>query len=136
MEVNTVSESFIAWLETTSLDATFGTNLYLGQVPDDAPDTCFWVITSGGNPISKNRTGEKVKQYFISVYYRSTSTKAVERKLFELEELLNCANCVELENFETLEIEASQFPTDTDFDNEERRVGFVQANIKIYKKEC
>ena len=47
MEVYTVSESFIAWLENTGIGATFGTNLYLGQVPDNAPDTCFWTITSG-----------------------------------------------------------------------------------------
>lgn len=135
MEVDTVSESFIQYLEGQGI-ATFGTDLYLGQVPDDAADTCYWVITSGGTPIQKLRSGEKVKQYFISIYYRSTKTKDVEKKLFELEELLNCTNCVELEGFEVLEVEANQFPTDVDFDNEERRVGFIQANIKTYKKEC
>jgi hypothetical protein len=135
MDVETVSEAFVAWLVGKGI-GTFGTDLFLSQVPDDAPDEAYWVITAGGSPISKNRTGEKIKQYFISTYYRSTKGQDVEKNLFRLEELLNCASCVNLEGFEIVEIEATQFPSDVDLDNEERRVGFLQANIKIYKKEC
>lgn len=130
----TVSESFIAWLESQNV-ATFKVDLYLSQVPDDAPDDCYWVITSGGSPIQKLRTGEKVKQYFVSVYYRSTKAKHIEKNMFKLEELLNKPNCLQLEGFETIEVEADQFPSDIDFDSEDRRVGLLQANIKIYKKE-
>lgn len=134
MDIDTVSEAFIEYLETNSI-ATFGTDLYLGQVPDDAPDNCWWILTSGGSPIQTLRSGEKVKQYFISVYHRSTQTKDVEKKLFALEELLNTPNCLELTGFEVIEVEATQFPSDVDLDNEERRVGFLQANIKTYKRE-
>lgn len=131
----TVSESFIQWLEDENI-GTFNTDLYLSQVPDTAPDACYWVLTSGGGAIQKLQTGEKVKQYFMSVYYRSNKAKDVERNLFKLEELLNCNDCINLEGFEVVEVEATQFPSDTDIDNEERRVGLLQANIKIYKKEC
>lgn len=130
----TVSESFIAWLESKSI-AIFGTNLYLNQVPDEAPDRCFWVLTSGGTPIQKLQSGEKVKQYFCSVYMRSMSGKEIERELFKLEQLVNKSGCLQLQGFETIEVEANQFPSDADFDNEERRIGMLQANIKIYKKE-
>lgn len=131
----TVSESFINYLEAQGY-GTWGTSLFLGKVPQDAPDTCYWVITSGGDPIQKLRSGETVKQYFVAVNFRSTKSKDVERNLFKLEELLNCESCVDLQGFEVLEIEASGFPVDTDLDNEERDTGFVQANIKTYKKEC
>lgn len=130
----TVSESFIKFLEDQSI-ATFGVDLFLSQVPDDAPDTCYWILTSGGATIQKLKTGEKVKQYFTSINYRSDKAKNIERDLFNLEELLNCAECVQLEGFEVIEIEATQFPSDEDLDNEDRRVGLLQANIKI-KKEC
>lgn len=130
----TVSESFIAWLESKNI-AVFGTNLYLNQVPDEALDRCFWVLTSGGTPIQKLQSGEKVKQYFCSVYMRSMSGKEIERELFKLEQLVNKSGCLQLQGFETIEVEANQFPSDADFDNEERRIGMLQANIKIYKKE-
>lgn len=135
MEVQTVTEAFVSWLQTENI-ATLNEDLYISQVPDTAPDTTYWIVTAGGSPISKLGTGEQIKQYFLSVYYRSLSSRDVGRKLFRLEELLNCASCVELPNYEVYEISAQQFPTDTDVDNEERRVGFLQANIKIYKKEC
>lgn len=128
----TVSESFIKWLEDENI-GTFGTDIYLSQVPLDAPNTCYWVLTNGGSPISKNRTGEKIKQYFVSVYYRSTKSKDVERNLFTLEGLINAPGCLQLEGFEVIEIESSQFPSDTDIDNEQLRVGLLQATIQIYK---
>jgi hypothetical protein len=131
----TISESFIKFLEEEGI-ATFNTDLYLSQVPDDAPDATYWVLTSGGNTIQKLRTGEKVKQYFVSTFYRSTKAKDVERNLFRLEELLNCLTCVQFEGFEVLEVEATQFPSDTDLDNEDRRVGLLQTNIRVYKRNC
>lgn len=134
MEVQTITEAFAEFLQNSSV-ATFGTNLFISQVPNNAPDECYWLITSGGSPIQKLKSGEKVKQYFVSVYFRSTSTKDVERKLFELEETLNTPGCLTLTGFEVIEVEATQFPSDTDLDDEERRVGFLQANIKTYKKE-
>jgi len=130
----TVSESFVAWLETQNI-GVFNTDLYLNQVPDEAPDRCFWVLTSGGAPLQKNRTGEKIQQYFCSVYFRSNKGKEVEKELFKLEQLLNQSGCLQLDGFETIEVEANQYPSDTDFDSEDRRVGMLQANIKIYKKE-
>lgn len=128
----TVSESFIKWLEDNSV-AAFGIDLYLSQVPLEAPDKCYWVLTNGGSPISNNGTGEKVKQYFVSVYLRSNKAKDVERDLFALENLINAPGCLQLEGFEVIEIEATTYPTDVDLDNEQLRVGMLQVNIQVYK---
>lgn len=130
----TVSESFIAWLESQGI-AEFNSDLYLSQVPNEAPDRCYWIITNGGSPIQKLRTGEKIKQYFVSIYMRSTKAEDIEKTMFSLEQLLNKPQCLQLQGFETIEVEAHQFASDVDFDNEERRIGMLQANIKIYKKE-
>lgn len=129
----TVSEAYVKWLEDQNI-ATFNVDLFLNQVNDKAPDTCYWVKTSGGNTVRVLATGEKVKQYAIETDYRSMSGKEVERKLFALEELLNTPGCFELEGFEVYNISASQYPNDADLDNEDRRQGFVLANIQIYKK--
>ncbi len=133
--IETVSEAFVEYLEGQNY-GTFGTDLFISQVPSNAPDSTLWVITSGGSPIQRLATGEMLKQYFISVFYRSNSAQDVEKKMFALEELLNCTQCVELTGFEVQDITAQNFGSDEDIDNEERRVGMLQANIKIYKKEC
>lgn len=133
--IETVTEAFVEFLETEGY-GVFNADLFLGQVPLSAPDEAFWVISSGGNPIQKLATGEMLKQYFISVYYRSRSKEDVEKKMFALEELLNCAPCVQLTGFEVHEITAQNFGSDEDLDDARRRVGMLQANIKIYKKEC
>lgn len=129
----TVSEAFIEWLENQGV-AQFGVDLYSPQVPNEAPDATYWLTTSGGNVVRVLATGEKVKAYNLSLYYRSQSGKDIERKLFRLETLLNSPGCVSLTGFEVYEISASQFPTDDDLDQEDRRVGFIQVNIQIYKK--
>lgn len=131
-DVETVTEAFVAFLENQGI-GTFGTDIYLHQVPDDAPDACYWILTAGGSPVRVLSTGEKVKQYFVTVNYRSMSEKDVDRNLFRLEELLNCAGCVDLEGFEVYQISAQQFPTDSDADLVERRTAFLQANVQVYK---
>lgn len=135
MEVQTVSEAFVEWLQDNGY-GVFGQNLFLGQVPQDAPDAVFWVITSGGSPIQKLPSGGAVKQYFISLYYRDDREVNIERTLFAIEELLNCSSCINLTGLQVYDVQSSQFPTDQDIDKEERRIGFLQANIKIYKNGC
>ncbi len=132
MDIETVSEAFLEYLDSLDV-AKIGVDLFLNRVDADAPDNCWWVITSGGSPIQKLSTGEKVKQYFISIYHRNLNGKSLERNLFRLEELLNSRGCVELTGFEVVEIEAQSFASDEDLTSEERRIGFLQANVKVYK---
>lgn len=133
----TLTESFVEFLETQGIP-TSGQDLYIGKVPNSlkTKDPVYWIITSGGIPIQTLSTGEKIKQYTIYIYYRSRSGRDVEQKLFDLEELLNCSRCVDLNGFETVGIEVTQFPIDQDLDSEDRKVGLIQINIKTYKKEC
>ena len=130
----TVTEAFIQWLEQEGI-GTFGTDIYSPQIPEDAPDAAYWLQTAGGGVVLTLATGEKVKQYFVTINYRSRKGKEVERKLFDLENLINKPQCLKLTGFEVYEVSATQFPVDNDLDDEDRRIGFVQANIQIYKKD-
>lgn len=130
----TVTEAFIQWLEQEDI-GTFGTDIYSPQIPEDAPDAAYWLQTAGGGVVLTLATGEKVKQYFVTINYRSRKGKEVERKLFDLENLINKPQCLKLTGFEVYEVSATQFPVDNDLDDEDRRIGFVQANIQIYKKD-
>jgi len=137
IDTSTITGSFAQFLVDQGI-ATFGQDLYTSKVPNSLNTTTklYWLVTSGGSPLIKLRTGEIVKLYTIRIYYRSDSAKDVEKKLFQLEELLNCSRCVELTNFEVVEVDVTQFPSDEDIDSEEREVGMLQVNIKTYKKEC
>ena len=119
-----------------SLDfGTYGTDLYIGVVPQDGPNACWWVIGAGGNPLNKNQTSELTKEYLINVYYRDTDPEQVYESIHNFEIEMNKQTCRDIMGYDTIEIEALAFPTDQDIDNQERTVGLVQVKLKTYYKE-
>ena len=83
--------------------------------------------------ISTNKTGEAIKAYNFLIYFRSNEAKTVDETLSALEEMLNCSSCVELDGFELVSINATQFPADQDLDSENRMVGMIQVQLSVYK---
>lgn len=134
MDTQTVGEAFRDFLVDKGF-GTFNVDLYLGEIPDDAPDDAWLILVSGGNPDTVTLDGSMMKLYTFSVYRRSTSGKDIERKLFSLEEMLNCESCVNLTGFETIYSRAIQFAQDLDLENENRRIGLIQAQVKLFKQK-
>jgi len=129
-------ESFATYL-TTVTGTTLGQTLFIGQAPssDKVADSIYWVVENGGGILSKNATGESMKNYQIDVFYRSRDYEAVKDAMYTLEETLNCDGCTQLSGYDTIELEAMTFPIDNDIDSEDRKIGLLQANITTYK-EC
>lgn len=130
----TLAQAFVKFLENQGC-GVFGQNIYLYRVPNSkkTETEIYWIIPSGGTPVSRNRTGETIKAYQMLVYFRSNSAKTVDETLNHLEEILNCSACVELPDFELVDIQATQFPTDQDLDSENRMVGMIQVQLQVYK---
>ncbi len=133
MDTQTVGEAFVKFLQDKGY-GTGGTDLYLGEIPQDAPDKVWLVIVSGGNPDLVTADGSMVKVYTFNVYRRSLAGKEIERDLFALEEALNCTTCVNLDGFETIYSRATQFAQDNDLENEQRRIGLIQAQVRLFKQ--
>lgn len=133
IDTQTVGEAFIKFLEG-KVNAIFGENLYLGELPINAPDEAWLVVVSGGNPELVTADGGMMKIYTFSIYRRSLAGKEIERKLFALEEALNCTTCVNLDGFETIYSRATQFAQDIDLTNENRRIGLLQAQVRLFKE--
>jgi len=133
MDTQTVGEAFVKFLEDNGF-GTFGQDLYYGELPQDAPDNSWLVIVSGGNPDLVTADGSMIKVYTFNVYRRSLAGKEMERDLFSLEETLNCTRCVNLEGFETIYSRATQFAQDIDLENEQRRIGLIQAQVRLFKQ--
>ena len=133
IDTQTVGEAFIKFLEDKGI-ATFGQDLFLGQLPLDAPDEAWLVVVAGGNPELVTADGGMIKVYTFNVYRRSLAGKEIERELFSLEEDLNCSTCVNLEGFETIYSRATNFAQDLDLENENRRIGLLQAQVRLFKE--
>ena len=122
---------FVEYMENQSL-GTFGTDIFIGGVPQRAPSTCWWVVSGGGTPIIKNKTNEKIKSYIVDIFYRNTDGEAVYDALQSFEEQINSDPCPELTNYEVVEFEATLFAADQDLDAQDRTVGLLQATITIH----
>lgn len=133
IDTQTVGEAFVKFLEGKNI-GTFGQDLFLGQMPLTAPDEAWLVVVSGGAPDLVTADGGMIKVYTFNIYRRSLAGKEIERTLFSLEEDLNCSTCVNLEGFETIYSRATQFAQDIDLDNENRRIGLLQAQVRLFKE--
>jgi len=130
-----IAKDFADYLITQGFGSAFGTDVFVGGVPANAPNNAWWVVSAGGSPETRNHTGEVRKNYTLNVFYRSSDEESVYNEMQELEIELNKSNCLELTNFDTIEIQATIFPADQDIDSEERTVGTVQVQISTYYKE-
>lgn len=128
----TIQRSLAQWMEDNGF-GVFGTNLFIGSVPLNAPVASWWIIGGGGSPVLKNDTGEKMKAYVFSVLYRNTDSEDVDTKLQALEELVNGKTCHSLDDYDTIELEATGFQTDQDIDSEDRTLGAVEITITVYQ---
>lgn len=127
-----ISKSFTEYM--VSLDmGIFGNNIFIGNIPVEAPDKAWWINSSGGTTSSKNSTGERLKNYILNIFYRNTDAEDVYEKMQSFEEEINAKQCIQLNGYDTVEMEASVFPTDQDIDNEDRVVGLLQVKISTYQ---
>lgn len=133
MDIRTVGEAFIKFLEDKGI-GTFGVNLFLGELDKSAPDNSWLIVVGGGNPEMVTMDGSMIKLYTFNIYHRSLVGKEIERELFSLEEDLNCTSCVNLEGFETIYSRATNFAQDIDLENENRRIGLLQAQVRLFKQ--
>lgn len=131
MTPTTVSESFISWMEDNGY-GTFGTDIFLNEIPDDAIDNAYWVVTAGGSVTRSLITAQNIKQYSVQVFYRNVSSEEVEHKLFALETQVNIPNCLNIGDFDVYTMQSTMY-TNSDRDAENRRQGSLVVAIQIYK---
>lgn len=128
-----ITEAFIPYLETVT-GSIFGQGLHIGGIPISAPEAGWWVVSSGGSPESDNQTGEKIKNYTLDIFYRSSDEKEVYDNLQSLEETINSDGCTQLNGYNVIDMTATLFNVDQDIDNEDRKVGLIQVNLRTYKE--
>lgn len=126
-----ITEAFIDYLEYLSV-GTFGTDLFIGGIQQDAPDDCWWVILDGGTLTSQNMTGETFKEYSLRIFYRSKDAEQVYNQIHSLEVSLSSTQCLQLETFGNVETTLVGFPKDEDIDVEGRTTASLLLRIRTY----
>jgi hypothetical protein len=126
----TVSESLVKWMEDNGY-GVFGTDIFLNQVPNNAPDNTFWVVSAGGSVTKSMITQESIQQFSTQIFYRNTAGAEVEHMLFNLNQQINNTNCLTIDNFYIYQIEATM-PQNNDRDAENRRLASLVIATKIY----
>lgn len=131
----TITQSFANFLVSKGY-GILGQNIYLYHVPNSkkTETNLLWIIPSGGYPAQVNKTGELIKTYQILVFYRNNSSRKVDEVMNDLEKLLNCGKCVELEGFTLIDIRANQLPADQDLNAENMMVGMINCQLEVYDK--
>lgn len=127
----TLKRAFIEYMESKGF-GTFGVDLFLNGAPLDSPNNCWWVLAAGGSHVSENKTGEKIKNYTLSVFHRSLDAEELDQEMHAFEEELNTQQCDQLTGFETIDISVTTFPSDQDIDNENRTISLAQVTVQTY----
>lgn len=129
-----LAKDFAQYLEDNGF-GTVGVDLYVGNVPlgTDYPDDVMWVTLNGGFVSRRNTTGESIKEQNVGVYYRSFNYQQVYDTIQSIEETINSDGCSQLDNFTVLDMVVTTFPIDQDMDNEDRKVGYLEVSLTLYK---
>lgn len=129
-------EVFANYLQDTLGLGTIGEDLLLSNAPSSnrKKDRLWWLVASGGEKETTMVTGGSMKNYRIDIFHRDLDYKAVYNAMQALEIELNCSDCVQLEGYEVIRLEAVNLPIDNDIDDERRKVGLLQVNIRVYKE--
>lgn len=130
MSPTTTSEIFIDWMNKNGL-GVFGSDIFLNQIPKEANDSAYWIVTSGGDVTQKLVTGESVQLFNVAVNYRSRSGDDVEKRLHAVSRVINNRATFELSGVEIFSAEASM-PEDNDIDAENRKQGSFVVRLEIY----
>ena len=133
MTPTTVARAFRQWMGANGFGTLTGpeANVYINNVPDDAPDNSWWIVTGGGDVNELLVTKESIQQFVVQVFYRDKSGEVVEHDLFALNQRVNKRGWKELEGFDLYSIQADM-PEDNDKDVENRPQGTLSVAIQIY----
>lgn len=129
----TVAQALAQFLQDNGF-GTVGTNLFINSVPLEAPKASWWIVGGGGNSTIRAQTGEKVKAYIYTIFYRNTDASDVDSQLQNLEEFFNSKACKSLgDDYQTIDMESTGFQVTADLDLEDRSLGSIEVTITVYQ---
>lgn len=129
----TVARSLAQWMEDNGF-GVFNTDLFIGTLPKEKNIIAgWWIVGGGGAPVIRADTGEKAKAYVFAVFYRNIDSEDVDTRLQALEEAANSKDCHSIEDYDTIDMEATGFQSDQDLDGEDRTIGTVEITITVYQ---
>lgn len=120
------------WFEANGY-ATVGTDFFIDQLPNEAPDNTFWLINGGGSALSFNATKERTDSYTLTLLYRNKSPKNVIETLERIADDWNTTRHIDLDPLD-VRWSTSSLPDDQGRDANGRSQGSITLNLIIYRR--
>lgn len=126
-----IVRSFATYLEDQGY-GTFGTDIFIGGFPVEAPDNSLSLQAASGNIEKKNVTNEHMDVVHIDILCRNIDEEQLYETLESIKTTINDDGCTQLDGYDTIDMECIIFPTDRDLEEEDRSLGLIQASIRVY----
>lgn len=126
-----ITKAFATFLQNDLNLGTLLVNIFVGGFPSNAPFRAFKIVSGGGSPEVSHITGEKRKNYVITLTMRGDQ-EDVYNTLQQLEEDINSSGCTEMSGYDIIYLQATLFPTDDDLDAENRSLGTMTVEITTH----
>lgn len=127
-----IPELIAQWLQENGY-ATRGVDLFIDQLPNEAPDNTFWLINGGGQPESFNATKERTDTYILTLFYRNKTPKLVIETLEAIANDWNTTRHIELDSLD-VRWSTSSLPDDQGRDANNRAQGTLTLTLTIYRR--
>ena len=122
----------IATLLESNGFGTFGIDIFIGGADYGTPDKCLWITLAGGANAIEPITGEKLKDYIVTIYARGVGTESVYETIESIEAFFNSKDCIEISGYTLIDISTLSFPVDSDLDSEDRKIGTLEVRVSIH----
>lgn len=129
----TINQAIIKFLESSGC-GTFGTDLFQNTVPNSLKTPVeLWWFAQGNSTVSRRLvTGEDIQRFPYTVYFRSTSQKKAEEKIFGLAKYIAGCRCYDLDNFSTVEVQLTSAQQTVYIDSENRFIVSLQFTAILH----
>lgn len=125
-------ELFVKLCELLGLEE--GKNFFMNRLPNTnelGDESVAWLIENDGIVTRQFTSHTKTKEYTCILYYRHQKPSVVDKKICEIEQIINHVECFALPSYIVTGIQAVSFSSGIDTDNEKFYRGTVTIRLGI-----
>lgn len=131
--METIQKELFDWL-CNEFGFVGGQDAFQNRVPNTnqtGDNPIMWLIQSSGYVIRQFHSHSKLKEYSFLLNYRNVKVYEAERKILEMEQVINHVRCFTLPSYKVIQIQANSFGADEDPDAEKFSRGSLSITLQV-----
>lgn len=131
--METLQKELFDWLNKV-FGFTGGKDSFQNRLPNtiqlgDKP--VMWLIENDAYVSRQFASHSKLKEYSFLLHYRDIKAQDVDKKVLEIEQVINHTECFHLPSYDIMSITASSFGSDTDPDAQKFTRGSIVLTLVV-----